>query len=160
MAYQKKTIYLAGTITGLTQQEASGGWRQDFKDLMAEHDHISCVSPMRGKEFLSYLGKLSSGQNYPDNPLASPSGIVTRDLHDVRSCDVMVACFLDSNGVASIGTAIEYGVAWENRKPIIAVGAPDEINIRHIMAQYMSGYHTESLEEAAHIAALLLTPGL
>ncbi len=160
MSYPKKTIYLAGTITGLTQAEAAGGWRSHFKNLMHSSDHIHCLSPMRGKEFLKDFGKLTSGVGYPDNPLSSPSGIVNRDLFDVRSCDIMVACFLESNGLASIGTAIEYGVAWENQKPIIAVGAPDEINIRHIMEQYMTGYHVDNLEDAAHIARLLLTPGL
>ncbi len=160
MSYPKKTIYLAGPITGLTQQEAAGGWRKHFKDLMYANHHIHCLSPMRGKEFLASLGKLTSGKGYPNNPLSSPSGIVHRDLFDVRGCDIMIACFLESNGLMSIGTAIEYGVAWENNVPIIAVGAPDEINIHHIMEQYMTAYHVTDLEDAAHIARLLLTPGL
>ncbi len=160
MSYPKKTIYLAGPITGLTHDEARYGWRKKFKDLIYSSDHIHCVSPMRGKEFLKDFGKLTAGKGYPDNPIASASGIVHRDLFDIRGCNIMVACFLESENKASIGTAIEYGIAWENQKPVIAVGDPDEINVHHIMMHYMTAYHVDNLEDAAHIARLLLTPGL
>ncbi len=158
MTFPKKTIYLAGPITGLTHDEARYGWRSDFKSLMPEH--IYCNSPMRGKEFLKDVGVLTSGHNYPKNALCSEAGITARDYNDVKNSDVMIACYLESNGMASLGTAVEHGFAHALQIPIITIGPADEINVRHIMLKRMAGYLVDTLEEAAHIAALLLTPGL
>jgi hypothetical protein len=44
--------------------------------------------------------------------------------------------------------------------PIITIGLETEINTRHIMLKRMAGYRVDTLEEAAHIVTLLLTPGL
>ncbi len=158
MNYPKKTIYLAGPITGLTHDEARYGWRADFKRMMP--DHIFCNSPMRGKEFLSGVGVLTSGHDYPRDALCSEAGINTRDYNDVKNCDAMIACYVESNGVASLGTAAEHGFAHALQKPILTIGAEDEINVRHIMLKRMAGYRVDTLEEAAHIVTLLLTPGL
>ena len=113
MIHPKRTIYLAGPITGLTHDQARWGWRQEFAQLLSGggFDHISCNSPMRGKEFLADFGVLTSGHDYPENALCSEAGINTRDYNDVKMCDAMVACFLESNGVPSLGTAAEHGFA-------------------------------------------------
>jgi len=158
MNYPNKTIYLAGPITGLTHDEARYGWRMEFKALMPQHIH--CNSPMRGKKMLRDFGVLTSGKDYPDNALCSGAGIVTRDYNDVKTCDAMVACYLESNNKMSLGTGAEFGFAHALQKPIIVVGPADEINVHHIMLQRMAGYHVETLEEAANIVSLLLTPGL
>ena len=158
MNYPNKMIYLAGPITGLTAEEARWGWRATFTALMPQHIHSN--SPMRGKGFLNSLGVLTSGKDYPENALCTPAGIVTRDYNDVKTCDAMVACFLESNGKMSLGTAAEFGYAHAWQKPIIVVGPTDEINIRHIMLERMAGYRVDTLEEAANIVSLLLTPGL
>ncbi len=85
MSYPKRTIYLAGPITGLTHDEARYGWRLMFAQRLdaMDMDHIFCASPMRGKEFLQDLGVLSSGHDYPDNALSTSAGITTRDRNDV-----------------------------------------------------------------------------
>lgn len=160
--FPKRMIYLAGPITGLTHDEARYGWRQDFKQMLKTMDanHISCNSPMRGKEFLKDHGILSSGFDYPDNAMATPEGITTRDYNDVRECSAMVACYLESNNTPSLGTAVEFGYCWALQKPIIVVGPADEINIRHLMLKRMAGYRVDTLKEAALIAAHLLTPGI
>lgn len=158
MMYPNKTIYLAGPITGLTHDEARYGWRMDFKSLMPEH--IFCNSPMRGKEFLEGVGVLTSGHDYPENALCSEAGINTRDYNDVKNSDAMIACYLESNNMPSLGTAAEHGFAHALHTPIITIGAEDEINVRHIMLKRMAGYRVDTLEEAAHIVTLLLTPGL
>lgn len=162
MIYPKRMIYLAGTITGLTHDEARYGWRQDFAEFLEtmDADHISCNSPMRGKEFLKDHGVLSSGHDYPDHAMATAEGITTRDYNDVRECSLMVACFLESGNRPSLGTAAEYGFCWALHKPIITVGPEDEVNVRHLMLKRMSGYRVDTLEEAAMIAYHLLTPGL
>lgn len=158
MNFPKKTIYLAGPITGLTHDEARYGWRKTLADLMPSHIH--CSSPMRGKEFLKDHGILSSGHDYPDHAMATSEGITTRDYNDVKTCDAMVTCYLESEDRPSLGTAVEYGYAWAHQKPIIAVGPPDEINIRHLMIQRMMGYRVDTLEEAADVLSHLLTPGI
>jgi nucleoside 2-deoxyribosyltransferase len=158
MTFPKKTIYLAGPITGLTHDEARYGWRQEFASMMP--DHIFCSSPMRGKEFLKNHGILSSGSDYPDHAMATASGITTRDYNDVKTCDAMVACFLESGGRPSLGTAMEYGFAHAHQKPVIAVGAADDPNIRHLMLQRVAGYRVDTLEEAVAVVVHLLTPGI
>lgn len=161
-SYPKRMIYLAGPITGLTYDEARYGWRTDFVKQLSGMgvEHISCNSPMRGKEFLKDHGVLSSGHDYPENAMATPEGITTRDYNDVRECSLMVACYLESGNRPSLGTAAEFGYCWALQKPIIAVGPEDEVNIRHLMLKRMAGYRVDTLEEAAIIAAHLLTPGL
>lgn len=162
MTYPKRMIYLAGPITGLTHDEARYGWRQEFKEVLENMglNHISCNSPMRGKEFLKDHGILSSGHDYPEHAMATPEGITTRDYNDVRECSLMVACYLESNNNPSLGTAAEFGYCWALQKPIITVGPEDEINVRHLMLKRMTGYRVDTLEEAAVIAGHLLTPGI
>lgn len=166
-SYPKRTIYLAGPITGLTHEEARYGWRKEFVEQLATMgaDHISCNSPMRGKEFLATHGVLSSGHDYPDNAMATDAGITTRDYNDVKNCDAMVACFLESGGRPSLGTAMEYGFAYSHQKPVIAVGplkidGMNEPNINHLMLQRVAGYRVDTIEEAALICYHLLTPGV
>ena len=159
MLFPKKTIYLAGPISGLTHDEARYGWRKDFAEMMPEH--IFCSSPMRGKSFLKDHGILGSDQSqYSDHAMSTASGITTRDRNDVVTCDAMVACFLESGGRISGGTFIEYGWADLLRKPIFVIGLPDDPNVYHLMAEDIRGYHTTTIEEAAHLVAKLLTPGI
>ena len=158
MMYPSKMVYLAGPITGLTHDEARYGWRQEFKSLMPEHIH--CNSPMRGKEMLKKFGVLTSGNGYPDNAMTTPAGITTRDFNDVRTCDAMVACFLESEDRLSGGTFMEFGFAHALQIPIIGIGDTNDPNIHHLMAQRVAGWRVETLEEAAKIITLLLTPGI
>lgn len=160
MSYPKHSVYLAGTITGLTHDEARYGWRLRFKGLMDPYDHIFCSSPMRGKEMLEDFGVLTSGKGYPKHAMTTPRGIVTRDRNDVTMCSVMVACFLESKGILSGGTFIEFGWADLLSKPTVLVGPEDDPNIRHLMSQHLAGYRVDTLEEAAQIVGHLLTPGL
>lgn len=155
--YPFKTVYLAGPITGLTHDEARYGWRKKFETLLP--DHIFCNSPMRGKEMLKEFGVLTSGNGYPDNQLTTSSGITTRDFNDVRTSDCVVACFLESRGLSG-GTFMEYGFAWALRIPILGVGPADDVNLHHLMAMHVLGWRVDTLEEAANIVSLLLTPGL
>ena len=161
-SYPKRMVYLAGPITGLTHDEARYGWRREFVEMLESMglNHVSCNSPMRGKEFLKNHGILSSGHDYPDHAMATPEGITTRDYNDVRECSAMVACYLESGDRPSLGTAAEFGYCHALQKPIIAVGPADEVNIRHLMLKRMAGYRVDTLEEAALIIAHLLTPGI
>jgi nucleoside 2-deoxyribosyltransferase len=116
---------------------------------------------MRGKGFLREVGVLSnSGAGYPEHAMSTPAGVTTRDYNDVRTCDAMIACYLESNNKESLGTAAEFGFCHALHKPIIAIGPEDEVNIRHLMLNRMAGYRVDTLEEASILATHLLTPGL
>lgn len=158
MIFPSKMVYLAGPITGLTHDAARYGWRPDFKGLMPEHIH--CNSPMRGKEMLKDWGVLTSGAGYPDNAMTTPAGITSRDFNDVKTCDALIACFLESGGNLSGGTFMEYGFAHALQKPIIGIGPADDPNLAHLMAHRVLGWRVDDLVEAANIVTLLLTPGI
>lgn len=163
MTFPKKTVYLAGTISTLTHDEARHGWREKLAILLNDHgfSHIHCHSPMRGKGFLKDVGVLdSSGQQEFGHVMATPAGVLTRDYNDVKMCDAMVACFLEGRGHPSLGTAMEYGFAHALQKPVIAIGEPDDPNITHVMMSRVAGYTVPTLEEAALLLGHLLTPGI
>lgn len=172
--FPSKTVYTAGPITGLTHDEARHGWRQRFAELLPSH--IRTLSPMRGKDFLKNAGALVGDPDmYPQHAMATAKGIMCRDGNDVMNCDLMVACFLGAEK-ASVGTAIEFGLAHAYRKPVILVIEPNGQMFRsnprpdeevpmvnphwHGMIQAIAGYIVPTIEEAAHIAAHLLTPGI
>jgi len=172
-AYPKRSVYLAGPITGLTHDESRYGWREEFATLIEKFgwDHIHCFSPMRGKGFLKDFGPLTSGEDYPiEFEMATQDGITTRDFNDVRFCDVVLGCFLESQNRLSGGTFMEYGAARILQKPIVTVGhltrdehgkiITEDPNIKHLMALSVSGYHLNNLEDAAIIIGHLLTPGI
>ena len=177
--YPHKSVYLAGPITGLTYGDARHGWREEFAAMMPTH--IISLSPMRGKDFLMGEKNLKGDPDmYPTNPLARPSGILARDRNDVRTCDVVVACFLGAMNHPSIGTAVEFGWADAYRKPLVMVVEDDptksylkdgmtmqKINTNetrnihlHAFLTEIAGYRTNNLEEAAQIVKCLLTPGV
>ncbi len=151
-----RSIYLAGPISGLGYDEARFGWRDKFRNLVPEN--LQCYSPMRAKEFLADVDQIEGAYDY--NPMATEAGIIARDHNDVLNCDAMVACFLEDNGRASLGTAVEYGWAHAYRKPIITVATKDDIHTVHPMLSRLSGYIVEDLETAARIVTHLLTPGV
>ena len=157
MSKPVKTVYLAGPITGLSYQDARGGWRGEFVSLLPEH--ILCVSPMRGKECLSNEKILQGhAKMYDDNILANASGIVSSDRYDVMNCDAVVANFLGAS-IVSIGTCIEFGWADAFRKPIIMLHDENDLH-DHAMLNEMAGYVTDDIAAAAAALTRLLTPGL
>ena len=122
-------------------------------------EHIECLSPMRNTEDLSLKKKLDI-KGYATNPLHTPAGITTRDYNDVKLCDVMVACFLESDGSRSLGTAAEFGYAWALQKPIVVIGKEDDEHIKHGMLARMRGFLVDNVEEGAEIVKSLLTTGV
>lgn len=169
MYYPKRSVYLAGPITGHDQNKAANGWRPQFVEMLGKLDaeHISCFSPMRGKEFLKDFGVLTSGRNYPDHPMCSKSGITVRDFNDLSFCDIMVACFLetpthkdhDDVQLASLGTGWEFGACYALHKPVIMVADKENIH-QHLMLQHSAGYNVTTLEDAVELTYFLLTPGV
>lgn len=149
------TVYLAGPITGLSY-DAATDWRKDFTARLRMH-HIKGLSPMRGKEYLSHVGKFTmDGDKYqPYSVMSSNRGIITRDRFDATRCTVLLVNLLGAEHV-SIGTMIEIGWADGKRIPIVGVmeksGNPHE----HGMVLEAFGYRVETLDEALHLIVAML----
>jgi nucleoside 2-deoxyribosyltransferase len=155
-----KRIYLAGPITGLTHDEARFGWRQQAVDMLKD-DAIECFSPMRGKEQLAGLGKLSANPGtYGSDPISQPAGITGRDGNDVRRADAILACFLESGGRPSLGTAWEVGIAHDRQIPIVCVALAGDPNRDHVILGRCYTYTVETLEQGIRCLRYLLIPGV
>ena len=152
-------VYLAGSISGLTYEGATEGWREEFKRLLGEitPPMVKCYSPMRAEEHLIGKGPISP-KAYTGDPWSVARSIVIRDRNDVRTCDVMVACFLESGGRISLGTGLEFGWADAWQKPIIMIAAEDDPHRQHPMLAPTAGYVTDNLQEAATLTRNILLP--
>lgn len=92
-------VYLAGPINGCSDAEARG-WRNDAKRLRPD---IEWVDPMV--------------RDYRGNEAQNADAIVSGDLSDIASCDVVLV----NAERATWGTAMELrAAAAEYRKPAVA----------------------------------------
>lgn len=169
----EKRVYLAGPITGLSYQDSRHGWRADFQivlDQLGGCEHIKLCSPMRAKDHLSELTKISGKGDAYDNFMSSGRGVVCRDRNDVKTADAVVFNFLGADK-ASVGSCIEIGWADAWQKPTVLVMednglAVDDGNIMvpnphdHLMVDEICGYRVCDLTQAAFAVKWLLTSGL
>ena len=138
-----KSVYLAGPINGLDFDGATG-WR-NYVEVALRDCGIVGLSPMRAKEFLRNVGRITD--SYEEFPLASQSAIVGRDRNDVMTCDLMLANFLGAEKV-SAGTPIEFGWADAYRKPIILVMEPEGNLYDHPMIRGLAAVRLSNLDDA------------
>jgi len=148
----RKTVYLAGPITGMTYAEAQDGWRQEAAILLANVGVIA-LTPLRGKDYLRSEGPLEK-QYLNLSPLSSPQGIVRRDFNDVRTVDAILANFLDADR-ASIGTCWELGAAYALRTPVIAVVEKGSVHDHPFVTQ-TAAYTFDNMPEALSALCYLL----
>ncbi len=140
-------IYLAGPITGCTYNEATD-WRESFPGMIGK----DCLSPMRGKAFLSGLGK---PLGVHDTVLTQQRGIWCRDHFDVHRCHVMVANLLGAK-IVSIGTMFELAWASERKIPVVLI-MENEGNIHeHPFVRESVYFRVDNLDEAAELVRLIL----
>lgn len=146
------SIYLCGPIAGCSYDTCTD-WRKYVAEKLLESEVIS-TSPLRGKEFLT--GESDIADSYEKHILATAKAITCRDRFDVMNCDAMIANFLGATTV-SIGSVIELGWADAFRKPIILVMEKDGSNLHeHVIANEIAGYKVSTLDDAIHIATLML----
>lgn len=151
-AQPRYLAYLAGPISGCSFEGATD-WRDKIIQLLP--DEIVGLSPMRGKHYLQEVKKI--GDSYEDIALSSARGIFTRDFNDCRRSDVLIVYLLGAEKV-SIGTVMEIAWAKAFNVPVIAVMENDGNLHDHAMIREAIGFRVTSLEEAAHIATVLLMP--
>ncbi len=143
------SVYLAGSITGLSYQEATN-WRKRFQALVGPK--IKCFDPMRGKRFLENVKELG---NCYEHPLATAQGIIVRDHFDCHRCDVLLVNFLDAK-IVSIGTCFEIAWCSQRRIPIVLIMEPEDNIHNHAFITEAASFRSTSLIEAAEIVKAIL----
>ena len=144
------TIYLAGPISGCSYDGCTS-WREAFKSLVPES--VQCLSPMRGKDYLEQEQVIDG--SYPGHVLSCSRGIMTRDFFDCTRADVVVVNLLDSARV-SIGTVMEIAWAYAKHTPTIVIMEPTGNLHEHPMIAEAIGFRVETMEQAAHVAKVIL----
>src|SRR5689334_14211258 len=96
----KPQVYLAGPITGLSYA-GSTDWRHYAINKLANAG-IKGWSPMRGKEYLAQLEKISgTGEEYVHlGAMSTPKGVINRDRWDATRCDLLLANLLGATQVS------------------------------------------------------------
>jgi nucleoside 2-deoxyribosyltransferase len=150
----RRKLYLAGPITGLSYGE-SVGWREYVADQLPEY--IVAVSPMRGKQHLERK-KIIHG-SYEDTVLSCRKGITCRDRYSVMSSDAILVNLLGSK-IVSIGTVME--IAWADilRKPIILVMEKEGNIHEHPIIQEVIGFRVSTIDEGISVADAVLMTGV
>jgi nucleoside 2-deoxyribosyltransferase len=153
----EKKVYLAGPIRGLTY-EGCVDWREQAKEELGK-DGIIGVSPMRNKEFLKNVEKITDDRDFLsrfEKGLAGKRGITTRDRLDATGCDVILANLLGAKDV-SIGTMIEYGWSDAFRIPMVTVMEKEGNVHEHLIVDEITSYRAETLEEGlSYVRSLLV----
>jgi len=154
----KPTVYLAGAIAGLAYDDATD-WRKTATGFLRERG-VECLDPMRAKHALASRngGMISkSFRDYQDNGAFFTSrGIMTRDFHDVKRCDVLLVNLLGLQK-PSLGTVMELGWAYALQKPaVVAIEREGNPHDNHPMIHEAMRFRVESIEEAIDAVAIIL----
>ena len=147
-------VYLAGTITGLTAEDAID-WREEFtrKARIDSEGRLVCASPMRLKDHLRGTGVINGDEIVPGGFLDTARAVVQRDIFDVRTCDVVVMNIAGADRI-SVGTMVELGLATAWRKFVILV--MDEGNIHeHIFTRECASIVVPTLADAHEVLLAL-----
>lgn len=103
-----KTGYLAGGITGLTYEEATG-WR---REIIEAYPDIRWLDPLRGTTHLAP----TNGDTPLPSDFEGSEDPVWRDLQDIRQSDFILMNLMWAPR-ASIGTMCELGYAYNQGVP-------------------------------------------
>ena len=160
----RRTVYLAGPITDCTDKEAND-WRATASSRLADFG-ITGISPLRCEP----IHGERYGADNPDPRFGVPRAIASKNVFDVRSCDMMLAYFppeekvgelwwdADKHGFPdyaykwpSVGTIWEIGLAQMASKPTIVV-CENKILARHPVIQASSSWLLDTLDEGLDVA--------
>ncbi len=140
----KRYIYLAGPISGCFEAKAVD-WRK-FICGKLKGSGIVGISPLRC-EPPAEDGRFKL--SYPDPTFGTARAISSKNLMDVRACDLLLAYFPKRGLLTepSYGTVIELGWAkWEGKPTILVT---DDPYVRdHSVVNVCSGWVLETLDEA------------
>lgn len=167
----RRTVYLAGPITGCTNGEAND-WRHVASSKLADFG-ITGISPLRCEP----IHGERYGSDYPDPRFGVPRAIASKNIFDVRNCDMMLAYFPPEDILSggwtqkmtnseeyyvppvykwpSVGTIWEIGLAGMANKPTIVV-CENKILAKHPVIQAASSWLLDSLDEGLDVAVGVL----
>ena len=140
-------IYCSGHISGLTYK----GCTDWYKELQSHiNSNIMLLAPMRFKQFLN-TGEIIQG-TYEHELFGTTSSIYTRDIMDVRNCDMVVANLDLLPNKVSIGTVVEIAVAVELRIPVVLIMKDPKTNVHnHPFITKMAGWIVPDVETAGRV---------
>ena len=99
---------------------------------------------MRCKEELFGQNCLSA-YDYPLIGPLSGQAMFARDVYDVRTCDILLACFVGADQV-SAGTMFEMGLAWGLGKYVVVVMEDDNPHKHIFVTQAAAVVFTDLVE--------------
>lgn len=147
----KKSIYLAGPITGLSYDTVTD-WRQHVINTFPEYD---CYSPMRMAESLK--DETSIADEYPDSFLSNQRAVLARNFNDCKNCDLVMVNLLGAKKV-SIGTVMEISFAYALGTPIMLIMEKENNLHNHCMIREACPFVTDDLELALQGIRSILSP--
>ncbi len=142
----RKFIYLAGPIAGVSEREAKD-WREYVSEKLAGSGIVG-ISPLRCEP------PAEDGYyklNYPDPMFGTARAISSKNIMDVKACDLVLA-FLPreiNERRPSYGTAIELAWGkWEGKPTILVTDDPyvREHPVINVCAGWVLGTFDEALE--------------
>lgn len=153
-----KTVYLAGSISGLTYKQASE-WREKVKERLQEFG-IKCLSPLRADVHLrNHEGLLDDKQSIssssPALAMSTERGVVERDKYDATRCSVLFLNLLGSKKI-SVGSMIEIGWANANNIPIVLIMEKEGNMHDHAFVRETCAFRTDDLSEGIEIVRAIL----
>jgi len=131
-----KTIYLGGSIAGISYDQATI-WRNRVRKLLTKDFQVfQILDPMRDKEHLSDIELLDIDHT------TRPEDIFNRDMSDIDKSDIILCNLMTK----SLGSLFENGYAYAKHKPVILV--IDEDYIGHPFLMTPSRYVTTDIDKA------------
>src|ERR1700730_12759393 len=147
---QKKALFLAGPLTGVSYSDALD-WRKYVESKLPPD--VVAFSALRGKGHVTNDPVLNDA--YPEHVLSTRQGTITRDRYDVDRCDALFVNLLNSDEV-SIGTIME--MAWADAWRIPIILAMEAGNIHdHAFVRQVAGFITADLDAAIQTALDVVT---
>lgn len=140
----RPTVYLAGPIEGLTENQAKN-WRDDTIVSLDQHN-IQGISPLRCEPAINGRYDVPDNGQELDRRFGTPQAIFAKNRHDTTNCDMMLAYMPKK----SVGTLIEMGWAFEAGKQIILCTRDDDM-INHPVVMGCAGWHVLWLSDAVDI---------
>jgi len=147
------TVYLAGPITGC-EFDTCVDWRDKWVMEFLEED-IICLSPMRGKSYLSNSGRIK--ERYDEFPLCTDQGIMARDHFDCSRANVIVFNVFNA-GLPSLGTTMEAAWGFRDHTPMVWIIEPKGNPHDHPMLRRCMDFRVTSEDEAKQIVRAILKP--
>lgn len=144
-------VYLAGPISGLSWEEATG-WRDYAKKNFLPH--VVGLSPLRGKEYLA--SEQAIGKTYPKTLMSNSRAINSRDRFDTRRADLVLMNLLGCKTV-TVGTMIEVGWANMAGVPIVLVMEASGNVHEHPMVRECAGFFAETVEDGVALVNAVLS---